>query len=215
MARNPGRPKKEDGPSFPREELDRLLVHGEEVETDDGESTTVHYPSYRELAERFNISRSLVARYSQQHNCMNRRKQARKRAQALADTKLIELRADELAVSKDDQIRMIDKFLVEFEEALAQGRVRADNPSDFNTMCRLREYLLGGADSRPQVIDGMPSLEELQQRYKEMMDTWERSTPEEREQLPEHLYGFDGASRTRAWSGRGTKPAGSDDTMEN
>lgn len=40
--------------------------------------------SYRELAERYGVAPSLVAKYSKEHNCLGRRKQAKKRAQALA-----------------------------------------------------------------------------------------------------------------------------------
>jgi len=35
-------------------------------------------------------------------------------------------------------------YLVGFEQALGEGRVRFDNPTDFNTMLRLKEFILGG-----------------------------------------------------------------------
>ncbi|WP_275472525.1 hypothetical protein [Myxococcus hansupus] len=51
-----------------------------------------------------------------------------------------------------------------FEEALAEGRVRVDNPTDFNTMVRLKEFVQGGADSR-QELHASFSLEGLQARH--------------------------------------------------
>ena len=164
-----GRPMKNDGPAFPAEEVDRLIVHGEEVPVGDGSAVTVAFPSFREIARRFDVSHSLIARYAQQHDCLGRRKRAQRRIEHRADEKLIELRAEALAVTRDDQVRTIDRFLVQFERALQEGRVRCDNPSDFNVMVRLREFILGEADSRTEVVNGMPTLEELQARHREML----------------------------------------------
>src|SRR5690606_10129804 len=49
-----------------------------------------------------------------------------------------------------------------------EGRVRMDNPADFNTMLRLKEFLLGGPDARQEVHASL-SLEELQRRHARMM----------------------------------------------
>jgi len=166
--RKNGRPRKGEPPRVPYEELDRILVFGEKVVCEDGESSTVVYPSYRELAGRYNVSHSLIAQYARKHNCLRRREQAQSRITAKAEQKLIEARATELALGKEDALRMIDSFLVEFEEALGEKRVRADNPTDFNTMIRLKEFLLGGADSR-QEIHASLSLEQLQARHAEML----------------------------------------------
>ena len=165
-----GRPPKGDGPSFPAEDVDRLLVHGEPKKVTDGQVEGVRYPSYRELGERYGVAHSLIARYAQQHNCLARRKQTEKRVRQLSDEKLVELRADALAFSRDDQVRTIDRYLVKFEDAVAEGRTRFDSPSDFNLMCRLRAFLMGEAESRHEVYSGMPTLEELQRRHKEMLE---------------------------------------------
>ncbi len=164
-----GRPMKNEGPSFPTEEVDRLLVHGEEVPMGDGSAATVAFPSFRDIARRFDVSHSLITRYARQHDCLGRRKRAQRRVESRADEKLIELRAEALAFTRDDQVRTIDRFLVQFEEAVQDGRVRCDNPSDFNVMVRLREFIMGEADSRTEVLGGMPTLEELQARHREML----------------------------------------------
>lgn len=163
-----GRPRKADGPVVPYDELDRLLVFGEVVECDDGQGTAVVYPAYRDLAQRFGVSHSTISAYSRSRNCMNRREVAQARVIAQSDQKLIELRANALARSKKDDLRTIDTYLAEFEKALAEGRVRCDSASDFNTMIRLKEFIQGGADSRSELHIGL-SLDDLQARHRRMM----------------------------------------------
>lgn len=174
--RKPGRPHKADAPLIPFEELDRLLVFGEVKELDDGSSTTV-YPTHRVLAERYDVAPSVIASYAKSHNCTRRREEAVARISARADEKLIEARASALAVSKDDTVRMIDGYLLNYEKALLEGRVRFDNPTDFNTMVRLKEYVLGGPDSR-QELHAALSLESLQQRHARMLRELNEATPE-------------------------------------
>lgn len=167
-----GRPRKGEGPRLPYEEIDRILVFGEVVSCDDGKNTTVVYPSYRDLARRYGVSHSLIADYAKKHNCMRRREVAQARIEEKTDQKLIELRSTALAMSKDDELRIIDTYLAGFEKALSEGRVRFDNPGDFNTMVRLKEFVQGGADSR-QEVHAILSLEELQARHRRMMKTIE------------------------------------------
>ena len=184
-SRPKGRPPKGAPPALPAEEVDRLLVFGEVVACDDGESQTVVYPSYRDLAERFEVSTTLIAKYSKEHNCLRRRKQAKARIQAQADQKLVELRATAVALSKDDELRIIDGFLAGFEKALAEGRVRFDNPGDFNTMVRLKEFVMGGADSR-QEIHASLSLEDIQARHQRMLRVNRAADAAVRGELPDH-----------------------------
>lgn len=173
-----GRPRKGEGPRLPYEEIDRVLVFGEVVACDDGKNTTVVYPSYRDLARRYGVSHSLIADYAKKHNCMRRREVAQARIEEKTDQKLIELRSTALAMSKDDELRIIDSYLAGFEKALSEGRVRFDNPGDFNTMVRLKEFVQGGADSR-QEVHAILSLEELQARHRRMMKTLEASRTDE------------------------------------
>ena len=100
-----GRPKKGEGPRIPYSELDRILVFGEVVECDDGKGTTVVYPSYRDLGRRYGVSHSLIADFAKKHNCMRRREVAQARIAEKTDQKLIEMRAQSLAMSKDDELR--------------------------------------------------------------------------------------------------------------
>ncbi len=176
--RKNGRPAKGDPPRVPYEELDRILVFGEVVTCEDGESTTAQYPSYRDLARRYGVCNSVIARYSKKHSCMRRREQAQARIAVETDKKLVDLRSTAIALSRDDELRIIDTYLGGFEGALAEGRVRFDNPTDFNTMVRLKEFIQGGADSR-QEIHAALSLEDIQTRHRRMMKTVETSSSAE------------------------------------
>ena len=177
--RTNGRPRKSEQPRIPHAELDKILVHGEKILCEDGETTVVHYPSYRDLANRFNVSNSSIAEFSRRHNCLRRRTNAQREASSNADKKLVEFRATVLAMNKDDELRIIDKYLFKFEQALDEGRVRFDNPGDFNTMLRLKQFVQGGADSR-QEVNASLSLEDIQSRHKRMMHDIENSTAKER-----------------------------------
>jgi hypothetical protein len=139
----------------------------------------VVYPSYRELAQRYDVSHSVIAEYARKHNCIRRREQAQARVEARTDEKLVELRATAIAMSKDDTLRIIDAYLLGFEKAIADGRVRFENPSDFNTMVRLKQFIEGGVDSR-QEIHAVLSLEDLQARHKQMLQGAAASTAAER-----------------------------------
>jgi hypothetical protein len=172
-----GRPRKGEGPRVPYEDLDRILVFGEVVPCEDGNGTTVYYPSYREMAERYGVSNSVIAEYAKSHNVQRRRKEAQTRIQVKAEQKLVEMRAKAIAVSKDDELRIIDTYLIGFETALAENRVRFDNAADFNTMVRLKEFVQGNADSR-QEIHAALSLETLQERHRRMMRTLDTSVEE-------------------------------------
>ena len=184
--RKNGRPVKGDPPRVPYEELDRILVFGEVVTCEDGESTTVQYPSYRDLARRYGVCNSVIARYSKKHNCMRRREQAKARIAVETDKKLVDLRSTAIALSRDDELRIIDTYLAGFEGALAEGRVRFDNPTDFNTMVRLKEFIQGGADSR-QEIHAALSLEDIQTRHRRMMKAVETSSTAERGELDDPM----------------------------
>ena len=178
-AKKNGRPRKGDGPKVNYDELDRMLVLGELVPSPDGSEPAVNYPSYRELAKRYGVCHSVVADYAKKHDCLRRRDRARERLLAKTEEKLLELRAEAIAFSKEDAVATIDEYLIAFREAVAERKVRVDSPSDFNIMLRLKEFILGGADSRQEVHAAL-SLEELQARHREMLKAVEDASEDER-----------------------------------
>jgi hypothetical protein len=159
-----GRPRRADGPAFDINEVDRLLVQGEA-----GPDGRAHYPSQRELAARFGVSPSTIAEYSRAHNCQDRRRNIEAQVREIADRKVIDERALQLATEKSDLLRVLDKYFVAFEGALRDGRVRCDDPADFNTMCRLRTFLMDGEKPRGEATTGV-SLEELQERHRRYLE---------------------------------------------
>ena len=172
-----GRPSKSEKPRVPWDEVDELLVHGEKNE--DG---VLKYPSFRKLGERFDVAHSSIARFATQHNCLHRREQAEKNRKELSDIKLSELRADEIAVTKDDMIRTMDRFLMKFEQAVIEDRVRCDNPSDYNLILRLRAFVVGDAEARTELVAGL-TLDDLIEAHAEYREELKKSTPEERGEL--------------------------------
>lgn len=179
--RAPGRPKKADAPLIDYNELDKLLVFGEVVPVDPehGGGTAVVYPSYRDLGRRYGIAASVISEYAKTHNTMRRRERAKLRTQARVEEKLVERRAEAIALSKEEEVEIIDTYLAGFKAALADNRVRYDSPADYNTMARLKEFLLGGADSRAET-HGILSLEQLQARHRDMQRTMIEASPAER-----------------------------------
>jgi hypothetical protein len=177
--RRGGRPRKGDAPVIDYDQLDKLLVYGELGPTDDGSGTTTVFPSYRQLGERFGVSYSVISEYAKKHNCMGRRERARLRTELRVEEKMVEARAEAIAVTKDRELAIIDAYLLGFEKAITEGRVRFDNPTDYNTMARLKEFLLGGADSRPEVHAAL-SLDTLQSRHRETTRALVEATAAER-----------------------------------
>jgi hypothetical protein len=161
----------------PYELLDRLLVFGELVTLDDGTQTTL-YPSHAALAERFGLTENQVKHYARSHECTRRRQEAKTRIAIRTEQKLVEMRAEAAAVSKEHAVRIIDTFLLNFEAAIEEGRVRFDNPADFNSMLRLKEFVQGGADSR-QEIHGSVTLGDLQARHARMLRVERDTAPEQ------------------------------------
>jgi hypothetical protein len=176
-AKKAGRPRKGDT-HVPYDEIDSLLVYGEMVEQADGKKT-LSFPTYREIAKRYGVANSLISRYAKQHDCMRRRTTERMRLTIKTDHKLQELRAKTMAYSADDALHLLDAYLGGFEKAVAEGRVRFDNPSDLNTILRLKAFLEGGADSRQEIHVGL-SLEDLQQHHRRTLIMQRETTAAER-----------------------------------
>jgi hypothetical protein len=160
-----GRPRKGDRPPIPWDEIEKAYVSGEIVRQLDDGSFERSYPSIRELAQKFGVHRSLVGYHSRRHNWPKQRRDYQ-------DQLKVEMRraqAKARALSTEDGLAILDAYLGKFREAVESGHVRVDSIADFNTAMRLREFLLGGADSR-QEIQGALTLEEMQARHRRLRD---------------------------------------------
>lgn len=176
--RKAGRPIRPDSPAVPWNEVDKALVLGEMAVLPSGEQTTI-YPGLRELARRYGVAHSAIVRYSLTHQCERRRETAQLRLIQKTEEKVLDLRATAIAVSKDDVLRMIDKYLLKFEKAIDDDRVRYDVPADFNTLVRLKEFVSGGPDSRQENTTTF-TLEMLQERHAQVLKATRDVTPAER-----------------------------------
>ena len=175
--RGPGRPKRAEGPAFPREEVDRLLVHGEFDTLEDGE-TIVTYPTYRQLADRFDVTLSSIADFARKRNCRIRRKDQQLRVGKRAREQLTERHAELLAVSLEQILDGVSRYILKFAENVADGNVACNNPVEFEKMVRLFAFISGGPDSRKEVNTTL-SLDALQARYSETFRVG-RASPEVR-----------------------------------
>ena len=72
---------------------------------------------------------------------------------------------------------LLDGYLDQFKQALEEGSVRHDSSSDLNTVVRLKEFLMGGADSRKETHHHI-SLEWIQQRHREFQQGIVDVTPD-------------------------------------
>ncbi len=201
--RKPGRPKKTDSPLVPWKEVDELLVMGEEVVTEKGDKV-VHYPSYRELADNYGVATSLIAAYSRRRACLQRRNDAEARVRAFAESQIMERRAAELAVSNEDALKIIDMGILEFGKALEEGRARVDTVADLNTLLRLKQLLLGNADSRQEVVHGL-TLEDLQRKHDQMIRVIAETSASDRREGNRLLLGAEVSTKSSDSDARSTQ----------
>jgi hypothetical protein len=178
-----GRPKRGQGPGVPWQEVDQLLVLGEDVLNEKTGRPEVRYPTYRDLSSRYGVSSSLIATYAAKHQCIKRREENIARTQAQFEQKLIEKRAEVRAMSAAEAIEIIDGYMQSFRQAMEEGRVRTDSATDFNTLARLKAFLEGKADSR-QEVQGVITLEQMQERHRALRAQLESLTPEITGEVP-------------------------------
>lgn len=172
-----GRPKRVDAPIVPWDDVDRLLVHGEVVRDEESGQKSTSYPSLSELGKRYGVSKNRIWQYASKHKCLERRKESAAREQIRYDRIVSARRAEARALATADVVRVVDAYIVGFEQALEEGKVRFDSPADLDRMVRLKELLLGNADSRQEVQGGI-TLEAIQARHQRVRAQVDRLTPE-------------------------------------
>jgi transposase-like protein len=162
-----GRLHHTEPPRYSVETLDQLLVFGEPYAAPDG-TVSVRYPSPKEIADRLGIHVNTVTTHWRKQHCNRRRAEARARIAARVEEKLVEQTAEQIALSRERIVQVVDKFLGRFEMAIDDGTARTDLPADFERLVRLREFLLGNAESRTAVEQTL-SLEMAQQQHAQVL----------------------------------------------
>lgn len=163
-ARPRGRPRRADAPIVPWHEADRLLVFGEKIKDEATGREMVRYPSYTVLAERYGVSKSRIGQYATRAKCLQRRQEARLREQTKYEQKVTERRAEARALGTQDVVGIIDGYIEGFRKAVDDGKVRFDSPADLDRLVRLKELMLGNADSRQEIQGGL-TLDAIQERH--------------------------------------------------
>jgi transposase-like protein len=172
-----GRLHHTEPPRYSVETLDRLLVFGEPYAAPDG-TVSVRYPSNKEIAERLGISDDTVLAHWRKQHCSRRRAEARARIAARVEEKLVEQTAEQIALSRERIVQVVDKFLSRFEMSIDDGTARTDLPADFEKLVRLREFLLGNAESRTAVEQTL-SLEMAQRQHAQVLHDVDDATAAE------------------------------------
>ena len=170
--RGRGRPKGGRDPTIDWDSIARLYVYGEPTHPKEGasrdDSGPVHsaarkYPSYRELARRFGASQAAVHRYCAARSLKEKREDFQRGVEKIVDAEV----AKSLALSTVHAVGIIDMWTLKFLRKLEAGQVRADSVGDLDKALRLKNYLLGEADSRTEQTHKF-SLDKLQDSHREL-----------------------------------------------
>lgn len=161
---------------MPWPDVDRLLVFGEKVKDEATGRESVSFPSYTELAARYGVSKSRIGQYATRAKCLRRREEAREREQARYEQKVVERRAEARALGTADVVGIIDGYIEGFRKAVDDGKVRFDSPADLDRLVRLKELMLGNADSRQEIQGGL-TLDAIQERHQRLRTQIDGLTP--------------------------------------
>lgn len=172
-----GRPKRADAPIVPWTEVDRLLVHGEAIAIEGAVTKTRRFPPLSELAERYGVTKTRIWQWASKHKCFERRKESEAREQIRYDRLIAARRAEARALGTEDVVAVVDGYIRGFQKELNEGKVRTDSPGDLDRMVRLKELMLGNADSRSELQGGL-TLEAIQARHRKLRGQVEGMTPE-------------------------------------
>lgn len=164
--RRRGRPRGRTDPSIDWEPIERAYVYGDEVTKADFEGsgqtiTDRHFPTVRELAARFNMSKSNVQYRVKRYGWQAKRDQYRKTFEQELTLAIAKARA----LSTADAVAILDSYIRQFADSIVEGRVRADAIADLNTAMRLKAFMQGEADSRSAVAHTV-SLDALQAAHR-------------------------------------------------
>jgi len=166
-----------DAPVVPWDEVDRLLVFGEKVKDPETGVEATKFPSLAELGARYGVSRNRIWQYSSKHKCLERRREVELKTQARYERKIVERRAEARALGTEDVVEVVDVYIRGFKQAADEGKVRFDSPADLDRLVRLKELMLGNADSRQEIQGGL-TLDAIQQRHQRLRTQVEGLTPE-------------------------------------
>lgn len=180
-ARARGRRRTGTAKQFDEALLEKLLVFGELTPGDDPQH---RYPTYRELAERFDLSHATVHRFARRRNCLERRTGSgaleRAREQHVApDTPTV------AASPADERLYpSVRDIAFDWVASVKRGEVRIVNAAELDRLLKLAADLDAEAQQRAMLPAGYPTLEELQDLYERREREYTATTPGERGEIP-------------------------------
>lgn len=125
-------------------------------------------PSYRDVAERFEVSKTAIQYQAKKRNWQKKREKYDNLEKEAIQKELAKARAYSFA----DGEAILDLWIKRFEEGLANGDVRTDSISDLERAYRTKAFLRGQVERRVEVKGGL-TLETLQREHKEIREAEE------------------------------------------
>ena len=159
--RPPGRPRGRFDPRLDWDIIEREYVTGIAGEPGDRNHPAArHWPTFRELGARHGVSHARVHQKSKRYGWRKRREISKENYKLALDAALVKA----AALSTAEQVQYLDDYIRKFGKNIRDDRVRADAINDFDKAARLREFLLGNADSRAHTSHSL-TLDAMQTRF--------------------------------------------------
>jgi hypothetical protein len=155
-----GRPRGRDA-DVNWNDVDDRLVYGELVWDDEKKEAALVHPSMRDLAERWNCAHGLIGRWSTQHDCINRRKEA---IRHFGIDGLIELARIKSRIGPKN-LRQLTEFLVQAEvgKLVHQGTGQVLDDEKLDEFGMRTKHALPIAEIERLLVHGEPYIDEDEQ----------------------------------------------------
>lgn len=140
--------------------MENAYVWGETLGQRPDGSYERKYPTFKQLGKQFGLAPSVVHYYAKRGKWADRRLAAIKKTKEEFDDELAKSRARKTVGIIGGLDLWIEKFIKELEA----DKVDCTSVADLNTIARLRNFLLGGGDSRTETKISV-TLEQLHERH--------------------------------------------------
>lgn len=177
-----GRPRLGEEPDLDRTELERLLVHGD-FETADHGPVSHHYPSFRELAQRFGVSKTIIQRFATRHNCIARRRPVGALQPGAAEA----ASGPSAPIASSVERRLYPsarEIAFEWVDQIKRGDVRIASAAELERLLRLAADLDAEARQRELLPKGYPTIEEIEDFCEQRDREYGLTSPGERGEIP-------------------------------
>ncbi len=123
-------------------------------------------PSYADIGRRFKCASSLVHYHAKRRNWVEKRETWERMAAQHVYEEVSKARA----YSFGEAAGILDSWLMKFEQALRENKVRFDSVSDFNTAIKLKAFIESQGSEAADTSGQAVTLQELQAKHRELRD---------------------------------------------